>query len=176
VRRKIFELLRRGSWAILLLLAFTMGRSHADQELPEDQPQLRSLPVEVQAACDLAYETAAKTPGVTIQQDSAVLGDQPRQPAAPTCRLVIHGSFAQATGTSAAVDRLAERFSADGWEEMTEYSADGKDGTAFAFHKSGVMCHVLAEWNGGSDDLPEIPAEDWYKATVLCSAVPHPAN
>jgi len=163
----------RGSWAVALLLAFPVARGYPDQELPRRPPHLRPLPREVQAACDLAYEAAAKTPGVTIQRDTAVFSDQPVQPRAPGCRLVIDGSFAQTRGATPAVDRLAEQFSADGWEEMTEYSADGKDGTAFAFQKSEVLCHIRGEWNGGSDGEPEFPAEDWYKVTVLCSAAPH---
>lgn len=162
----------RGSWALALLLAFPVARGYADQELPRKPPDLRPLSGEVQAACDLAYQAAAETPGVTIQRDTGVFSDQPVEPPAPGCRLVIDGSFAQAGGATPAVDRLAERFSADAWEEIAEYAADGKDGTAFAFRKSEVVCHIRGEWNGGSDGEPELPAEDWYKVTVLCSAAP----
>ena len=53
---------------------------------------------------------------------------------------------------------------------MPAYSADGKDGTSFAFRKARVACLVRCEWNGGADGEPEIPAEDWYKVAVLCTS------
>ena len=58
---------------------------------------------------------------------------------------------------------------------MASYSADGKDGTAFAFRKSAVACLVRGEWNGGADGEPPIPGEDWYKVAVLCTS-PVPAE
>jgi hypothetical protein len=53
---------------------------------------------------------------------------------------------------------------------MMAYSADGTDGTSFAYRKEGVACLVRGQWNGGAAGEPEIPAEDWYKVTVLCTS------
>ena len=53
---------------------------------------------------------------------------------------------------------------------MSEYDADGKDGTRFAFCREGVTCLFRGEWNGGSDGEPEIPGEDWYRVFVLCTS------
>lgn len=73
------------------------------------------------------------------------------------CRLARSGSFAEAEATGVAVGRLAEGFTAQGWDEMIEFATDGKDGTAFAFRKTGVACHVRGAWNGGSDGAPRFP-------------------
>jgi hypothetical protein len=61
---------------------------------------------------------------------------------------------------------------ADGWEEMLDHSADGPDGTVFAFRRGGVACFFRGEWDGGADDDPEIPAGDWYKVHTGCTQAP----
>jgi hypothetical protein len=57
-----------------------------------------------------------------------------------------------------------------GWQTKSEYDADGKDGTRFAFYKEGVTCFFRGEWDGGSDGEPEISGEDWYRVFVLCTS------
>lgn len=114
---------------------------------------------EVRNACNVAYGIAAKTPGVSIRRSTGVFRDEALRQPVPGCRLAISGSFARAKGAGDAVERLREGFSARGWQEMTAYGADGKDGTAFAFRKAGVACLFRGEWNGGADDEPEIPRE-----------------
>lgn len=53
---------------------------------------------------------------------------------------------------------------------MADYSSDGPDGTTFAFRKGPVACLVRGEWNGGADDQPSIPADDWYNVTAICTS------
>ena len=130
---------------------------------------------QVRAACNVAYAIAAKTPGVSIRRSTGVFRDEALPQPVLGCRLAISGSFARAKVGGDAADRLREGFSARGWQEMTAYGADGKDGTAFAFRKAGVACLFRGEWNGGADDEPEIPRQDWYKVAVLCTS-PVPAE
>jgi len=52
---------------------------------------------------------------------------------------------------------------------MPAYSADGKDGTSFAYRKAGVACFARGTWDGGADGEPEIPPMDWYKVTFFCT-------
>lgn len=128
-----------------------------------------AIPGAVRAACDAAYAIAAKTPGVSIRRSTGVFGDERLREPVPGCRLTISGSFARAQDSGDAATRLHEGFAARGWREMPAYGADGKDGTAFAFRKGVVACLFRGEWNGGSDQ-PEIPREDWYRVSVICTS------
>lgn len=53
-------------------------------------------------------------------------------------------------------------------QELPEFSADGHDGTSFAFRKGGAACFARGEWDGGADGEPEMPAADPYKVIVFC--------
>jgi len=59
---------------------------------------------------------------------------------------------------------------------MAAYSADGRDGTSFAFRKARVACLVRGTWDGGAADDPKIPAMDWYKVAVFCTSPEFPEN
>lgn len=59
---------------------------------------------------------------------------------------------------------------------MAAYSADGTDGTSFAFRKAGVACLVRGTWDGGAAGDPRSPAEDWYKVAVFCASPEFPEN
>lgn len=128
----------------------------------------------VRAACDLAYSVAAKTPGVKITRRTGNFRDETLRKPVFGCGLAVAGSFAKAGRTGDAATRLRDRFAADAWREIADYSADGSDGTSFAFEKSGVACLTRGSWNGGADDEPETPREDWYKVTVFCTSPPFP--
>jgi hypothetical protein len=131
---------------------------------------LRTVSSEARAACDAAYAIAAKTPGVSIQRQTGAFRDEMLQAPVFGCGLAISGSFARAKATGDAALRLRQGFSARAWQEMPAYSADGTDGTSFAFRNLGVACLVRGTWNGGAAGEPEIPAEDWYKVAVICTS------
>jgi len=156
--------------AASLFVLFVVLNSLAGAALQEQPSAPRMVSREVRAACDAAYAIAAKTPGVSIQRRTGTLSDETLREPVFGCGLVISGSFARAQATGDAAVRLREVFSAQGWQEMLEYAADGKDGTSFAFRKAGVACLVRGEWNGGADGELEIPAEDWYKVTAVCTS------
>lgn len=124
----------------------------------------------VRAACEMAHAIAANTPGVSIRRSMGRFRDEAFPRPVDGCQLRISGSFARAKATGDASARLHEGFLARGWHEVAEYSADGKDGTQFAFYRETVICLFRGEWDGGADGDPEIPGKDWYKVLVLCTS------
>jgi len=121
-------------------------------------------------ACDLAHSIADEIPGVSIQRSMGVFSDAALRHPVRGCRLAITGSFADAPPSGDATSLLRDGFTAQGWQEMLAYSADGKDGTAFALRKTGVACLFRGTWNGGSDGEPLIPREEMYSVSVLCTS------
>ena len=160
--------------ALAFFLVTLAGAPVASSQKQTASP--RRLSDDTRAACDAAYSTAAKTPGVSVKRRTGTFNDETLTARVFGCGMSISGSFARVKDTSDAAVRLREDFTARGWEEMGAYSADGKDGTSFAFHQKDVACLVRGTWNGGADGEPEIPAEDWYKLEVFCTSPPFPEN
>jgi hypothetical protein len=129
----------------------------------------RPVPVDVQAACGAAYTIAAKTPGVVVKRSTGTFRDETLSRPVSGCGLALTGSFAKADKSGDATIRLRQDFEARGWAEMGAYSADGTDGTSFAFRRAGVACLVRGTWDGGADGDPPLPAEDWYKVALFCT-------
>ncbi len=111
---------------------------------------------------------AAATPGAAVRRLTGQFRDETLSKAVAGCGLAISGSFARAGNTGDAATRLHDEFEKRGWQEMGAYSADGTDGTSFAFRKGSVACLVRGKWNGGAE--PDIPAQDWYAVTAFCSS------
>lgn len=158
------------SLAVLLILPISSARAASQKPAPPP----RTLSKEVRAACDAAYTIASKTPGVSIRRRTGSFRDETLREPVFGCGFAIAGSFARLKGTSDAAVRLREDFVTRGWQEMPAYSADGKDGTSFAFRNAGFSCLVRGTWDGGADGEPEIPAADWYKAEVFCTSPEFP--
>lgn len=156
---------------LLILLASAPLVSSQKRAAPS-----HSISSDTRAACDAAYAIAAKTPGVSVKRRTGIFNDETLTAPVYGCGMAISGSFARVKDTSDAAVRLREGFTARGWDEMGAYSADGKDGTSFAFRQNDVACLVRGTWNGGADGEPEIPAEDWYKIAVFCTSPPFPEN
>ena len=163
--------------AASLFVLVVVPNSLAGAALQKQPPAPRTVSSEVRAACDAAYAIAAKTPGVSIQRRTGTFSDERLREPVFGCGLAISGSFARAQATGDALaSRLGQEFSARAWQEMLEYSADGMDGTSFAFRKAGVACLVRGRWDGGADDEPKIPAEGWYEVEVFCTSPEFPEN
>src|SRR4029450_9682792 len=101
-------------------------------------------------------------------RSNGTFNDETFRATIPGCRIQVEGSFKKAEKIGAAVDLLHNGLGAQGWRELFEFSADGHDGTSFAFRKDTVACFARGEWDGGADDEPEIPPLDAYKLTVIC--------
>ena len=148
--------------------------SSAAVPLQKESAQQEAVSGHVRAACDEAEAIAASTLGVTVRKHTGNFHDRALREPVFGCGLWISGSFAAARGTGDAAVRIRKGFSAQGWDEMPAYGADGKDGTAFAFRKAGVACLVRGEWDGGADGEPEIPPEDWYNVSIVCTSPAFP--
>jgi hypothetical protein len=122
----------------------------------------------VRAACDLAYRLSAPTGGVSIRRDSGRFQDDTLPRPVEGCRLSMKGSFRRARD-AAVPDRLHTGFADSGWQELVDYSADGPDGTSFAFRHDQVACVVRGEWDGGDDSEPNDKPGDWYRVTLICA-------
>jgi len=160
------------SLSVLILVPSALGRSATAGAAAGP----RTVSSEVRAACDAAYAVAAKTPGVAVQRRTGTFRDETLRQPVFGCGLAISGSFARAEATGDAAVRLRHDFQARGWQEMAAYSADGTDGTSFAFRKARVACLVRGTWDGGAADDPKIPAMDWYRVTVFCTSPEFPEN
>lgn len=162
--------------AASLSVLLVVSKSSAGAAPQNQPPAPRTISRAVRAACDAAYAIAAKTPGVSIRRRTGTFRDETLRVPVFGCGLAISGSFARAQATGDAAVRLRQDWSARAWQEMPAYSADGTDGTSFAFRKAGVACMVRGTWDGGAPGDPKIPAEDWYKVAVFCTSPEFPEN
>ena len=151
---------------LLLLVAISLTVARTQKQ----RPKPRTVSREVRAACDAAYLIAAETPGVSVRRHTGTFRDETLPEPVFGGGFTVSGSFAQAEATGDAALRLRQGFSAQGWHEIPAYSADGTDGTSFAFRKAGVACLVRGTWDGGAAGNPDIPAQDWYKVAVICTS------
>ena len=126
------------------------------------------LPADVQSACDTASAIVRKSAGITMRRSNGSFTDETFRAPIAGCRIQIDGSFKKAEKTGAAADLLRDGLEAQGWRELGEFSADGHDGTSFAFRTDTVACFARGQWEGGADDEPEVPPADPYTVTVIC--------
>jgi hypothetical protein len=155
----------------MCLFALLAIADHAAGAARQRQP-----PRDVHAACDAAYAVARKTPGVSVRRRTGTFRDETLPRPVFGCGLAISGSFARAMSTDDAAVRLRHDFETRGWDEMGAYSADGTDGTSFAFRRANVACLVRGTWNGGAADEPDVPPQDWYKVAVFCTSPVFPES
>lgn len=127
-----------------------------------------ALPADVRAACDRAFAIVAKTKGIKTRRANGSFNDETFRAPIPGCRIEIDGSFKKAGDGGAAAENFRDALEKGGWTELPEFSADGHDGTSFAFRKDDIACFARGTWDGGSDDEPEIPPADPYKVTIIC--------
>ncbi|MDO8678020.1 MAG: hypothetical protein Q7R30_05585 [Acidobacteriota bacterium] len=158
--------------SLFVLLVGPNSSALATQQKPS--PTAKTASKAVRVACDSAYAVAAKTPGVSIRRRTGTFRDETLRNPVFGCGLAISGSFARAKSTGDAAVRLREDFSARAWQEMAAYSADGTDGTSFAFRKAGVSCLVRGTWDGGAAGDPTLPALDSYRVAVFCTSPEFP--
>ena len=148
--------MHRGLIAVILILPFAVSA------------QRSPMAADVRAACDNAFAIIAKTNGIKTRRSTGSFNDETFRAPIPGCRIEIDGSFKKAEKSGAAADNFRDALEQGGWTELAEFSADGHDGTSFAFRKNDVACFARGSWEGGSDDEPEVPPSDPYKVTVIC--------
>lgn len=128
----------------------------------------QSPPADVKSACDAAMAILAGTTGIKTRRSNGTFNDETFRSPIPGCRILIDGSFKKAAKSGAAADNLHEGFMSRGWRELGEFSADGPDGTSFAFAKGEMACFARGAWDGGDDSEPDAPTDDGYKIVVIC--------
>jgi hypothetical protein len=128
----------------------------------------QSPPAVVKSACDTAMSILSKTSGLKTKRSNGVFNDETFRSPIPGCRIQIAGSFKKAANSGAAADNLHTGLMSRGWSEIVEFSADGPDGTSFAFQRDGVACFARGSWDGGDDSAPDQPVDDAYKLVVIC--------
>jgi len=113
----------------------------------------------------------ADTGQLTLTRDTLVRDPRSRHQL-PGCvaRLAATRS---ALGHAASPDqRVRAGLAALGWRENLQYSADGPDGTAFAFWLGTATCFVEARWDGGDDADPASGRGDDYLLIIGCAVEP----
>ena len=126
-----------------------------------------AMPSAVRAACDMAFAIAKTTPGVSVRRRTGTFNDETMRMPIFGCGLALSGSFKRAEATGDAAVRLRDAFMAQGWTEMGAYSADGTDGTSFAFRKGAVSCLARGTWNGGAATA----SSGIDKVAMLCESI-----
>ena len=132
------------------------------------KPRQPTLTPGVRDICYSAYRIASRTPGASVRRRTGMFTDETLQAPVFGCGFTVSGSFKRAGSGGDAITRLRESFESRRWEEMSEYGADGPDGTSFAFRNAGISCFARGMWDGGADDEPQIPPADWYRGVVFC--------
>ncbi len=163
---------RRISFAAWLVALICVPLSDGSSAQATRKAPTPAVPKEVLAACDMLRSVAAATPGASVRRRTGAFQDETLSSPASGCGLAISGSFARAEKTGDAATRLHDAFEHRGWQEMGAYSADGPDGTSFAFRKGAVSCLVRGTWNGGAE--PDLPAQDWYRVKAFCASPTFP--
>ena len=127
-----------------------------------------TIPADVRAACDFVNKMMAKTPGIKVRRSTGSFPLEMVKAPIAGCRVDVEGSMKRLGKADPPTDQLASSFEAHAWRQLADFSADGHDGTIFAYAKGSAACLVSGEWDGGSDDEPDAPLADPYRVTVTC--------
>jgi hypothetical protein len=122
----------------------------------------------VAAACDRLAAQAARSTGEDLFRQNAIVADEMIAKPFAACRIRIDGSRKRLGDAPMPTAALEQYFEKQRWLPLGEFSADGHDGTVFAYAREGVACLVRGEWDGGSDDEPDAPLADPYAVTIVC--------
>jgi len=128
------------------------------------------VPPAVLRACDLVAQIAARSTGVSIKRSTGPFEDEFESRTRVGCSVSLVGSNAALGGGPSPIDQWRKEFAARGWQEDTNHSADGPDGTSFAYVRAGVICMFQGRWDGGDDTDPTVKPDDEYKEAGQCAA------
>ena len=124
---------------------------------------------EVVEPCDRLAEIVADVPTLVLSAVDTLVHDQRFGLTAKGCQRRLVGQVSAFRGTSP--DGLLRKIlTVRGWQEDIRYSADGPDGTAFAFVNDTVVCLIRAVWDGGDATDPSYVPEDRYQLVIGCIA------
>ena len=126
------------------------------------------VPPAAASACTTAYNVGARTPGTKLERVTGSFRDDMLAAPLAGCRVIIDGSMKALGQVPIPTDRLSDTLDKEGWLQLPEFSADGHDGTSFAYRRNNVACLIQGQWDGGSDDQPDAQLADPYRVTVTC--------
>ena len=129
------------------------------------------VPDSVLRACDLVAQIAARAKGVTITRGTGAFDDEREHRTRSGCSVSLVGSTKALGASPNPIELLRGQFAARGWQEDTSHSADGPDGTRFAFVGDGVVCIFQGQWDGGDDTDPSVTPDDAFTGAGDCAAV-----
>lgn len=85
-------------------------------------------------------------------------------------------TFETVSAKAPGVERIAEALQRAGWAEDMVYSADGPDGTSFAYVCREALCVVQASWDGGDDtDTTYVPVPGESVSLICVPRLAEPA-
>jgi hypothetical protein len=143
-----------------------------DNAVDARSPAVVAVAPEVRDACDRVHEIIASTPGLSVDRRDGSFHDEVFDRDFFGCVLDYSGTFSALTSDHDPSSRLHDVLGRKGWEEMLDHSADGPDGTRFAFRKGAVACFFEGRWDGGAAGDPDLPPQDWYKVFAGCTQAP----
>ena len=120
-------------------------------------------------ACSEIEKIIKDIPVINTKKSDGVFKDEIAGIDRSGCGISIEGSFKTLGDKQEPATYLHENLGQYGWEEILEYSADGPDGTSFAFTKGGIICIVTGEWDGGDDSDPNYVPSPLYKVNIKCA-------
>jgi len=168
-------------WLFLLLLAVPfVGRERSIVARPIDAGQVDQAhttdePAVAQSrTCSVLAGVVPESPGRSIKVVADTLLMDPRGESNAWQR---RGCFLSVVDTAsrsgAPVNLLDDWFRTNGWQSVLAYSADGPDGTMFAFEGAGELCVVVGGWDGGDDSDPTVVPAPGFTISVGCApAIP----
>ena len=159
---------------ILVLTAMACQRQsdpvQATESAPPAIPQQPGASAELVENCDLLAEVMTGIPGSSLTRSMGSFEDDIGGSSREGCLVKIEGSF-KALGTGETADRRISLFAESrGWLCDGSHSADGPDGTVFAYWTPTAWCLVTGRWDGGDDSNPNNVPGSGYGVTVGCAA------
>jgi hypothetical protein len=80
-----------------------------------------------------------KTPGIRERRSSGSIADELLRAPIAACRIDIDGSFKKLGKARHPTDRVSDYFEGRKWDQLPDFSADGPDGTTFAYRQNGAL-------------------------------------
>lgn len=157
---------------LLILVAAVAGcaQQPAEPALPPAIPQMPVIRPELIQNCDALAEMIAGIPGTKLTRSVGSFEDEIGSSTKYGCVLKTEGSFKALGNEDLPPDvRIARFAESKGWETDSSRSADGPDGTVFAFRPPAAWCLVTGKWDGGDDSDPTYVPDDKYQITIGCA-------
>jgi hypothetical protein len=145
------------------------GADQSSTAVRADTPS--SLPMPVVEACGLIATVLGRAKGAKVTRSLGLVEDESERRERAGCAVSIDGSFAALGGAQGPLIQLREELERRGWQEDTSRSADGPDGTRFAFVSGIVICLFGGQWDGGDDSDPSYRPDDRFTAWGRCAVL-----